>query len=106
MKKIILKLCVVVIISLVFVSCGPTIYRSSDAKDLASNHNSLAILPAKITIEARKNIAPQAIEEQQQKQGFVFQDAIYTWILRQKSNNRIYAEIQDIEKTNAILKKI
>lgn len=85
-------------------SCAK-IYYSPDAKTRASSHHIIAIAPPKVSIAARKKVDAEAIKEQQKTESVNFQQEMYSWLLKRKMQNRIFVEIQDVETTNAKLKK-
>jgi hypothetical protein len=85
-------------------SCAKIFY-SPDAKTLASRHNTIAIIPPSISIAANKKVDAEAIKEQQKTESINFQKEIYAWMLKRKMQNKLTKEIQDIETTNAKLKR-
>ena len=93
-------------ILLIAISSGcAKIYYSSDATTLAHNHQIIAIAPPSISIAATKKIDGQALIEQQKTESINFQKEMYSWMLKRKMQGRISVEIQDVETTNAKLKK-
>lgn len=95
---------VVVFLGIILSSCAKIFY-SPDAKSLALSHNTIAILPPTVSIAANKKVEAEAIKEQQRTESVNFQNEMYSWMLRRKMQGRITPEIQDIEITNALLKK-
>jgi len=85
-------------------SCAK-IYYSPDAKARAGSHQIIAIAPPKVSIAARKKVDAEAIKEQQKTESTSFQKKMYSWLFKRKMQNRILVEIQDVETTNAKLKK-
>lgn len=85
-------------------SCAK-IYHSPDAKSRASSHQIIAIAPPKVSIAARKKVDAAAIKEQQKTESTNFQKEMYSWLLKRKMQNKIFVEIQDVETTNAKLRK-
>ncbi len=81
------------------------IYYSPDARSRASSHQLIAIAPPKVSIAARKKVDAEAMKEQQKTESTNFQKEMYSWLLKRKMQNRILVEIQDVETTNAKLKK-
>lgn len=89
---------------LTLTSCAK-VYYSPDADAIARKHQNIAILPPSVSIAARKKVDAEAIKEQQKTESLNFQKEMYSWMLRRKSQGKIKQEIQDIETTNAKLKK-
>ena len=52
-----------------------------------------------------KKVDAEAIKEQQRTESTNFQQEMYSWLLKRKMQNRIFVEIQDVETTNAKLRK-
>lgn len=102
MKKTKIFLCIGV--AIMMVSCAK-IYYSPDAFSIAKNHNIIAIVPPAISIQPSKKMDGTALIEQQKAESINFQKEIYSWLLKRKSKGQITQEIQDIETTNALLKK-
>lgn len=95
---------VVLILSVLLSSCAKIFY-SPDAYTLARNHSSVAILPPSVSIAASRKVDAQALIEQQKTESVNFQKEMYSWLLKRKMQGKITPEIQDIETTNAKLKK-
>jgi hypothetical protein len=94
------------IILIIFLSAGcAKIYYSSDAISLAQSHKIIAIAPPSISIAASRKVDAQALIEQQKTESVNFQKEMYSWMLKRKMQGRVIVEIQDIETTNAKLKK-
>lgn len=85
-------------------SCAKTFY-SSDAQNLAENHRSVAIIPPVVTIEATKKMTPEEVEVQQRAESKSFQEEMYSWMLKRKTQGKIKPEVQDLQTTNAMLAK-
>lgn len=100
------KITTVLLLTIAFLlsSCAK-IYYSPDAKLRASSHQIIAIAPPKVSIAARKKVDAEALREQQKTESTNFQKEMYSWLLRRKMQHRILVEIQDVETTNAKLKK-
>ena len=80
-------------------------FNSPDAGNLAENHRLVAIAPPVVTIQATKKMTPQDVEQQQKAESKNFQDEIYSWMLKRKSQGKIKPEIQDLQTTNAKLRQ-
>jgi hypothetical protein len=100
---------IAVAITLMLTACGPTIYKSSNFDQALSRHKTVAILPAEVTIKLRPNEAKKMSADQvadlSQKTGLNFQDKMYGWLLRKADKYHYTVTFQDINKTNALLKK-
>lgn len=104
-----LRVLVVVLVSLLFTACGPSIYLANDFRSYAPKHKTVAILPAAVVMQLRPNQARNTSAEQMRdlefKSGLDFQDKIYAWLLR-RSNQRGYTvQFQDVMQTNAKLRE-
>jgi hypothetical protein len=92
-------------LTVVLLSSCAKIFYSPDARMLANKQQTIAIIPAKISIAASKKVEAEAMREQQKTESLNFQNEIYSWILKRKMQGKITKEIQEIETTNAKLKK-
>jgi hypothetical protein len=98
------KIALVLISGSLLTSCAKIFY-SSDAYTLAGNHSVIAVLPPTVSIAASKKVDAQAMIEQQKTESLNFQNEMYSWMLKRKMQGKIKPEIQDVETTNAKLKK-
>lgn len=89
----------------IIMGCANKPYRSFDIREIVRNHKIIAILPAEVTIQASKKIDAAAIKEQQDRSKYNFQKRIYTVLLQRKMRGKFFVEMQDVETTNALLKK-
>lgn len=94
-----------IIITLFLSSCAKKIFHSPDARSLANNQKIIAIIPPTVSITAGKKMDVKTIKEQQKTESINFQKEIYSWMLKRKMQGKISQEIQQIENTNAKLKK-
>ncbi len=92
------------LIVLCLVSCAK-VYYSEDARYLAHIQHTIAILPPTVSISASKKVEAEALKEQQRTESYNFQQEIYAWLLKRKMKRQIIQEIQDVEKTNILLKR-
>ncbi len=102
--KAIRLLPIALISAIVFSSCAKIFY-SPDAYTLAGNQKIIAILPPAVSIAANKKIDAEAMIEQQKTESLNFQKEMYSWMLKRKMQGNITQEIQEVETTNALLKK-
>lgn len=102
--KAIRILSLAVISALMFSSCAKIFY-SPDAYTLARDQKIIAIMPPAVSIAANKKIDAAAMIEQQKTESINFQKEMYSWMLKRKMQGNIIQEIQEVETTNALLKK-
>ncbi len=102
--KAIRILSLAVISALMFSSCAKIFY-SPDAYTLARDQKIIAIVPPAVSIAANKKIDAAAMIEQQKTESINFQKEMYSWMLKRKMQGNIMQEIQEVETTNALLKK-
>lgn len=103
-----LALCFV-LLSFVFTSCGPKIYKSDEFSSVAATHKNVAIIPAIVSIQLRPNQAKKItlddIKKSEQSTGYSVQEKMYGWFLRRDDKMNYTVKFQDVSKTNSILKK-
>jgi hypothetical protein len=94
---------------LLFISCGPKIYKSDDFATDASKHKTVAILPADVNIQLRPNqakkISESDIRHNEEVTGYSIQDKMYGWFLRRNDKMKYTVTFQDVSQTNSVLKK-
>jgi hypothetical protein len=82
------------------------IFENPKMKEIISTHKTVAILPFNATISYRKqpkDFNVEANKEAEHQLGFDMQTGMYTFLLRKTSDYTV--EVQEVEKTNALLKK-
>jgi hypothetical protein len=89
----------------IFVSGCASIYLAPNGKAIANKHEKIAIVLPIVSIEARKKDDAEAIKESQRASAFEFQQEIYKYLLKRKTQGNMQVNIQDVEETNAILAK-
>lgn len=94
----------IVFMAILFSSCAKIFY-SPDASTLAHSQKTIAIIPPSVSIAANKKIDAESIKEQQKTESVNFQKEMYSWMLKRKMQGRLSQEIQELETTNAKLKK-
>ncbi len=95
----------IVLVALLFSSCAKVFY-SPDAYPLAHSQKTIAIIPPTVSITAKKNVDAAAMIEQQKTESINFQKEMYAWMLKRKMQGKLTQEIQEIETTNAKLKRV
>ena len=89
----------------IFVSSCASIYLAPNGKSIANKHETVAIVIPKVSIKARKKDNAEAIKESQRTSAFEFQQEIYKYLLKRKTQGKMQVNIQDVEETNAILER-
>lgn len=82
------------------------IFESPKIEEFISTHKKVAILPFNATIGYRKlpkDYNAEANKEAEMNLGYDMQSGMYTFLLRKTSDYSV--EVQDVERTNALLKK-
>lgn len=92
-------------LTVVLLSSCAKIFYSPDARTLANKQQTIAIIPSKISIAASRKVDAEAMKEQQKTESLNFQNEIYSWMLKRKMQGKITKEIQEIQTTNAKLKR-
>lgn len=103
--KIIASVCMLVI-STISIAQDKQIFESPKMEEFISTHKKVAILPFSATIGYRKlpkDFDVAANKEAEFKLGYDMQSGMYTYLLRKTSDYTV--EVQDVERTNALLKK-
>ena len=107
MEKVFKLSAVALMLVLLSTSCAKT-YYSVDSKTIAQKrHQSVAVMPSFVSVSPKglnKKMAAEELEKQETEQSRNFQQAIYAWMQKSKSDGKVALEIQDIETTNAKLK--
>ena len=104
MKQMTLLLGFVAMIA--FTSCGPTIYKAGNFEASQAKIKTLAIIPFNTSIDSKrlpKNITIETLKQSEEKTGYDVQNNVYTYFLQRNKDYSI--EFQDVDRTNAILRK-
>ncbi|MDQ3277800.1 MAG: hypothetical protein M3Q06_05715 [Bacteroidota bacterium] len=95
--------------TLLLVSCGPQIYKSTEFSSALTKHKTVAILPADVTIQLRpnqaKSMTPDQMEDMRLKMAYDIQEKMQGWFLRRGEKFNYTVTFQDVIKTNAMLKE-
>lgn len=102
--KTISKITLLVTCLFLLTSCAEVFY-SPDAKQLAESQANIAILPPDVSIKPRKEVDAKTLKEQQKAESKTIQREIYAWMLKRKSQGKFDKQIQQVETTNAKLKR-
>lgn len=94
------------ILSFVGYSQQKQVFESPKLKEIIATHKTIAILPFKATITYKKlpkEYSAEGNKTDENKLGLDMQSGMYTYLLRKSSDFTV--EVQDIDKTNSLLKK-
>ena len=86
------------------------IYISPKFKLLTKDHKTLAVLPFRTTLqlrpaEVKKNGGIEGVRVLEEREGLGVQSALQSYLLKQKGDNDITVDVQDVARTNALLAK-
>ncbi len=102
--KTINQLTIIVLVAILFSSCAKIFY-SPDAYTLAHNQKIIAIIPPTVSIVVKMKFNTETVKAQQKAESINIQNEMYSWMLKRKTQGKIFQEIQEIGTTNAKLKK-
>ena len=110
MKNLSLTVLLVLFTTLLAPAQTREIYTSPKFKDLAKDHKTLAVLPFRTTlqlrpVEVKSRGGAEGVRELEAREGLGVQSALQSYMLKQKSENDITIDVQDVAKTNALLAK-
>jgi hypothetical protein len=80
-------------------SCSPSVV-SSDVRLQASSHRTLAVIPPDVFSPGSGLGIPGEHPDRPRHEALNFQQRLYTWWLRGKSQNHIFVTIQKVQETN------
>lgn len=89
---------------LILLSCNK-VYTVSNAKIVAANHEIIAIIPPRVSINASQRSKPNDHKAIENSESENYQKEIYFWFLQQKMEGKMLVDIQDVDLTNTILQK-
>ena len=85
------------------------LFEHPDFETIARDHKTIAIIPfsAKVSLRPKqmKEITAEQLKEMEMNEGTSIQTAMYSWFLKRKKRGKLLIEVQDPNKTNALLKK-
>jgi hypothetical protein len=97
--------------TLLLISCGTNkaIYQTPDFTQKVASHKRVAILPVHLVQSGHvsKNTSEAEVKAANEKWGFVFQETLQSFILKQTKKNKKgpLVSFQSTQKTNALLKE-
>jgi hypothetical protein len=109
MKRTILPLFLVVVMTTLSFAQSREIYVNPEFNAIAKDHKKIAILPFKTIVKLRPKQMEQMTLEQlaqmQKDEGMAVQSALQTYFLKRKGQHNFEISFQDISTTNAQLAK-
>jgi hypothetical protein len=105
-KNTIILFCLLSIIMGTAQESAKQIFSSPKLTTEIQNHKTVAILPFKANISYKRkpeNYSSQTIKDEEAQLSYSLQSGMYTYLLRKSDN--YFVSIQDIEKTNTLLKQ-
>ena len=85
------------------------LFEHPDFETIARDHKTIAIIPfsAKVSLRPKqmKEITAEQLKEMEINEGSSIQTAMYSWFLKRKKRGKLLIDVQDPNKTNALLKK-
>ena len=97
--------------ALLLFSCGTNkaVFQSPDFEQKTARHKTVAILPVQLvqTGHRPKDVSEEALKTANEKWGYVFQESLQSFILKQTHKNKKgqLVDFQSTQKTNALLKE-
>lgn len=107
MKKTFILIILFISVSL---AAQTSLYENPDFDSIAKNHKTIGILPFKATVKLRpkqmEKMTPEQFKRLEINEGKSIQTAMFSWFLRRKKRGKLTSiEVQDPNKTTALLKK-
>lgn len=85
------------------------LYENPNFDELTKDHKIIAIVPFKTTVTLRpkdmKDMTPEQLHKMEISEGEGLQSGMYSWFLKRKKNGDMTIDVQDINTTNALLRK-
>jgi hypothetical protein len=85
------------------------LYENPAFDELSKNHQVIAVIPFDATVALRpkqmKDISPEQLERMEKSEGESVQSGMYSWFLKREKRGALRVKVQDISKTNSLLKK-
>ena len=97
--------------ALLLFSCGTNkaVFQSPDFEQKTARHKTVAILPVQLvqTGHRPKDVSEEALKTANEKWGYVFQESLQSFILKQTHKNKKgqLVDFQSTQKTNSLLKE-
>jgi hypothetical protein len=98
-----------VALSVTAFSQSRAIYVNPKFYHLAKKHEKVAVIPFSVQIglrpKERESISDEKLKEMEQNEGIAAQNALVSWFLKKQKSKAFPIEFQDVQATNAKLKK-
>lgn len=110
MKNLFLAVLFFISVHIAFGQLSAKIYEHQTLDKYVSNHKSIAILPMDVVLRDTKakeknRTDPEELKRMEKSYQETFQNSMYSWFLKMKGKGKISQEIQDVNKTNTMLKR-
>jgi len=90
-------------------SAQTNLYKHPDFKEIAKSHKTIAIVPFITQVKLRpnqmKNMSERDLHKLERAEGEGIQNAMFSWFLKRKKRGTLKIDVQDPQRTNAILFK-
>lgn len=102
-----LKAIMVVAVLFLLTACA-TVYTSQDFSQHQSRHQTVAILPFRVSIDLKKvpeGVTAEQLRRAEVDEAYLFQKQLYNQLLVQYGKQRYTVAFQDIDKSNVLLER-
>lgn len=109
MYKITFKIILILAIGLFssVATAQTNLFEHPNFEAIAKDHKIIAIVPFDASVKLRpkemKQLQPGQLEEMQKSEGLAIQSSMYSWFLKRKKKGKLLINVQDPNKTNALL---
>ena len=107
MKNLLLFTLIIFSSNLIFSQTN--LFENPDFDEIAKNHKIIGVIPFKNSVTLRpkqmKDITPEQLDRMEKSEGESIQSAMHSWFLKRKKRGTLSVDVQNIETTNAKLKK-
>jgi len=107
MKKQLNPIFLLIFLFLTACSSGE-IYTKSDFSDITNSHKRVAILPFNVSYDPKsisREFTIETAKKSEKEESVIFQQNIYAQFLKRQNQGKYTVEFQDVDDTNAILKR-
>lgn len=110
MKKTISVLVLICVFGYSKAQLTAKVYEDPSLSGMVAAHTTVAILPMDVTVKDVKSnkknrMTLEEIKDAEESYRSGFQNSMYSWFLKMKKKGKFLKEIQDVTRTNALLKK-
>jgi hypothetical protein len=107
MKNLLLFTLIIFSSNLIFSQTN--LFENPDFDEIAKNHKIIGVIPFKTSVTLRpkqmKDITPEQLDRMEKSEGESIQSAMHSWFLKREKRGTLSVDVQNIETTNAKLKK-